>query len=61
VKSDSVYAALAVFDSVRPGDVAGYRAALTEAQRLVKCPIQQLSLVDSILEARQRAYSKEAA
>lgn len=54
----AVMAALAAFENVQQGDKQGYRAALAKAQRTVRDPIKQLAMVDSILAARQRAYTE---
>lgn len=48
--------AMAAFDAVGPGMKSAYTAALTQAQRLVRCPVKQLAMVDCILDARARAY-----
>jgi hypothetical protein len=56
--SEAVLAALAAFDSVTTGDKKSYRRALAKAQRTVRDPIAQLSMVDSILAARGRAYTE---
>lgn len=48
--------ALAVFAAVKRGDVRAYGRALKQAERLVPDRTMQLAMVDSILDARERAY-----